>query len=67
MELLNKILMTGIKPMLQTILFSSIPIVLQDITPVFAFFTAVIGTFYIFFKCWNEIILWRKNRTKKDS
>lgn len=66
MVLLKKLAMTSAKPVFTTLLFTSVPLYLQNMTPIFAFFTAIIGTVYIFFKCWNEITTWRKNR-KGDS
>lgn len=51
-----------------TISSVSVPLFLQESTPIFAGITAIIGTVFIFFKCWNEIHLWRMNiKKKKDS
>ena len=65
MEFFKIGLMHSIKPVLQTILFTSIPLIFQNMTPVFAFFTAVMGTVYMFFKLHNEYIIWK--RRKKDN
>ncbi len=66
MIIFKQILMSANKPIIGTFLFTSIPFILQNITPIFASATAIIGTVYIFFKCWNEINKWKKER-KNDS
>ena len=60
-------IMTASKPIFTTLLFTSVPLYLQNITPIFASITAIIGTVYIFFKCWNEITTWRKNRNNNQT
>lgn len=54
--------MHGIKPTIQTILFTSIPLMLQNVTPIFAAFTAVLGTIYMFFKCSTQYYEWKERR-----
>lgn len=65
MSIFNRLLMSGIKPFFTTLLFTSIPLYLESITPVFASLTAIIGTFYTFFKLWNEFNKWLKERDEK--
>lgn len=62
-------IMHGIKPTIQTILFTSIPLLLQSATPILAFFTAILGMVYMFFKMHTQYYEWktkRIERKKKD-
>ena len=65
-NLYKQVAMSEVKPIFTTLLFTSVPLYLQNITPIFAGLTAMIGTVYIFFKCWNEIHEWRKNRRNQS-
>ena len=64
--------MNGTKLFLQTILFSSVPLFLKDITPYFAFISAFFGSIMILHKFYhrlvkpktNDFIKWRKNKVK---
>ena len=65
----KKAIMDGIKPTIQTILLTSIPLMLQSATPILAFFTAILGTVYMFFKMHTQYYEWktkRIERKKKD-
>ena len=65
MGIFKKVTMSGIKPFFTTLLFTSIPLYLESVTPIFASLTAIIGTFYTFFKGWNEFNKWLKERDER--
>ena len=61
--------MEEIKPAFQTLLATSIPLVLSNINPILGFLTAIFGACYMFFKAHRSYFIWRnimKKRNKND-
>ena len=56
--------MTDVKPFLETSLLVALPVMLQTVSPFFAFASGVFGTFYLFFKMHRSYFIW-KNMIKK--
>lgn len=62
-----KIIIMNTKIGIQTLLFTTVPLVLQDLTPLFAFISAFLGAMLMIFKSVREYKRWRKEKNKTNS
>ncbi len=55
------------KTAIQTLLFTSVPLVLQDLTPLFAFISAFLGAMVMISKTYREYKRWKQEKKKTNS